>query len=758
MPIGDDSDNLLIGTDAAETIHGLGGNDTIDGRGGGDQLFGDTGNDTFLFTGSYLSSDHVDGGADRDTVDFSGIQWPQPTDPNSRMSWSVNVNLASRTYDTSVLYELPQGQVGYSVRSTVINVENVIGSSGNDTIIGDQNDNVITGGAGNDVLEGRGGNDRFLFTGAWMDSDTVHGGSNRHGSDTLDFSGLDFSSITPPPGATQTFSLNVNLNAGTFGTGSMTTYADGSWSSWGVLSTVAGVEDVVGSYLDDTITGNSRDNNIWGGAGNDTLDGGVGANNVRGTDNLYGGTGNDTYILHGPNIETSVFEDADSGIDTVIVYGANYALADNFENLTIWSPGTRVGEGNDLDNIITGQRAGGSPRQPAPTFHFFGEGGNDTLNGAAGGDLLDGGTGNDILNGNFGNDLLRGGLGADRLNGGNGNDTADYSLATGRVAVDLVLGGTAGEAAGDIYASVENVTGSAFGDDITGDAAANILRGGDGADFIDGRGGADILDGGNGDDHFLVDNRDQVIGGTGYDYVRAISSTSNFRFNVAGTDVEVVEGNNGNDVIDATGVGYNVTLIGGAGRDNLTGGNGDDALLGGDGNDTLTGGAGFDQLVGGDGNDTLIAGPVSSPTGDLLLGGLGNDTLVGAGNGRLFGEEGRDTITAAANDYAHGGADNDTLTGGAGMQELDGGLGNDVLTGSAGGDFFDFHDNWGNDRITDFQIGLDKLNMQNVTGLDSFSQLSIHAVSGGTAIDFGGNSIVLSGVQVQNVTADMFLI
>jgi Ca2+-binding RTX toxin-like protein len=752
MPIGDDSDNLLIGTDAAETIHGLGGNDTIDGRGGGDQLFGDTGNDRFLFTGSYLSSDHVDGGGDRDTVDFSGIQWAQPTDPNSRMSWSVNVDLASRTYDTSVLYTFPQGQVGYSVSSTVINVENVIGTSGNDTIIGDQNDNVITGGAGNDFLEGRGGNDRFLFTGAWMDNDAVYGGSNRHGHDTLDFSGLDFSSIAPPPGATQTFSLNVNLSAGTFGTGSMTTYADGSWSSWGVLSTENSIEDVVGSYLDDTITGDSRANNIWGGAGNDTLEG------FGGGDNIYGGTGNDTYIIRGNGTDTSIFEDADSGIDTVICdTGIDYALADNFENLTIrTSIGIRVGEGNDADNIITGEFA--RRRGDGPTFHFFGEGGNDTLNGAERADLLDGGTGNDTLNGNAGDDLLRGGFGADHLNGGIGKDTADYSLATERVAVDLVLGGTAGEAAGDTYVAVENVTGSAFGDDITGNAAANVLRGGDGADFIDGRGGADILDGGNGDDHFTVDNADQVIGGAGYDYVRAGASMSNFRFNVAGTDVEVVEGNNGNDVINATSVSYSVTLIGGAGRDNLTGGNGDDALLGGDGNDTLTGGAGFDQLVGGDGNDTLIAGHVSSPTGDLLFGGLGNDTLVGAGNGRLFGEEGRDTITAAANDYAHGGADNDTLTGGAGMQELDGGLGNDVLAGGADGDFFDFHDNWGNDRITDFQIGLDKLNMQNVTGLDSFSQLSIHAVSGGTAIDFGGNSIVLSGVQVQNVTADMFLI
>ena len=725
MPIGDDSDNLLIGTDAAETIHGLGGNDTIDGRGGGDQLFGDAGNDRFLFTGSYLSSDHVDGGADRDTLDFSGIQWAQPTDPNSRMSWSVNVDLANQTYDTSVFFDSPAGHVGLSVSSTVINVENVIGTSGNDTIVGDINDNVITGGAGSDVLEGRGGNDRFLFTGAWMDSDTVHGGSNRHGHDTLDFSGLDFSSITPPPGGTQTFSLNVNLRTGTFGTGSMTTYADGSWSSWGALSSVAGVEDVVGSYLDDTITGNGRDNNIWGGAGNDTLDGGYGANDVTGADNLYGGTGNDTYIVRGSG--TSIFEDADSGIDTVIVYGANYALADNFENLTIWSPGNRVGEGNDLDNIITGERVGGGHGRPAPNFHFFGEGGNDTLNGVGGADLLDGGTGNDTLNGNSGDDLLRGGLGADHLNGGNGKDTADYSLATERVAVNLALGGTAGEAYGDTYVSVENVTGTGFSDHLTGDAAANILRGGDGQDFIDGGLGVDLLKGDGGDDALLGGGGDDVLeGGAGGD---------RFLFTGAWMDSDTVKGGSnlfGRDTLDFSGLDFSsITPPPG-------------------GTQTFSLNVNLHTGTFGTSSMTTYADGSWSAWGAL-------STVNGVED--VFGSKLDDTITGTTgNNNIWGVAGNDTINGGNGADHLNGGTGNDVLTGGGGADYFDFHYDWGNDRITDFRIGVDLLNMQEVFGLDNFSQLSIRAVSGGTQISFDGNSIMLSGVQVQNVTADMFLI
>ena len=54
---------------------------------------------------------------------------------------------------------------------------------------------------------------------------------------------------------------------------------------------------------------------------------------------------------------------------------------------------------------------------------FYGDGGNDTINGGAGNDALYGGTGNDYLYGNDGDDILDGGEGNDYLNGGNGNDT-----------------------------------------------------------------------------------------------------------------------------------------------------------------------------------------------------------------------------------------------------------------------------------------------------------------------------------------------
>jgi len=51
--------------------------------------------------------------------------------------------------------------------------------------------------------------------------------------------------------------------------------------------------------------------------------------------------------------------------------------------------------------------------------------------------------------------------------------------------------GSGGEAQGDIFNSIENVTGSAAADDITGNNAANALNGWAGQDVLRGRGGGD---------------------------------------------------------------------------------------------------------------------------------------------------------------------------------------------------------------------------------------------------------------------------
>jgi len=98
---------------------------------------------------------------------------------------------------------------------------------------------------------------------------------------------------------------------------------------------------------------------------------------------------------------------------------------------------------------------------------------------------------------------------------------------------------------------------------------------------------------------------------------------------VAGLRQVIVQGGDGNDLIDASAQrdrGLRLVLDGGAGNDVLLGGAGNDVLLGGDGDDWLDGGGGSDLLVGGSGNDHLDGG--NDRDRDLLIGGQGADTFV----------------------------------------------------------------------------------------------------------------------------------
>ena len=109
----------------------------------------------------------------------------------------------------------------------------------------------------------------------------------------------------------------------------------------------------------------------------------------------------------------------------------------------------------------------------------------DLIKGLAGNDLLEGGGGADTLDGGDGNDTLVGGAGGDALIGGAGIDTASYADATAGVTADLADSSfNTGDAAGDTYSGIENLTGSAFNDRLIGDANANVFDGGAGNDTV----------------------------------------------------------------------------------------------------------------------------------------------------------------------------------------------------------------------------------------------------------------------------------
>ena len=118
--------------------------------------------------------------------------------------------------------------------------------------------------------------------------------------------------------------------------------------------------------------------------------------------------------------------------------------------------------------------------------------------------------------------------------------------------------------------------------------------------------------------------------------VDVLSGTSTVgSFDRAGFAEISVSGLNGHDTIAVDGtISLKATLLGGNGRDTLTGGAGGDLIQGGNGRDTLYGRAGDDTLeggnakdvlAGGDGNDSLSGGRGK----DTVTGGLGTDTYLG---------------------------------------------------------------------------------------------------------------------------------
>jgi Ca2+-binding RTX toxin-like protein len=123
---GNGSDNSIIGSDGDNRLYGLEGNDSLEGGRGDDFLDGGAGNDTVSYASALLG---------------------------------VLINL-----------KITAGQdTKWAGTDTLINIENIIGSNGDDILIGNTGDNVFNGGYGNDSMNGGLGND-LLIGGLGLDS------------------------------------------------------------------------------------------------------------------------------------------------------------------------------------------------------------------------------------------------------------------------------------------------------------------------------------------------------------------------------------------------------------------------------------------------------------------------------------------------------------------------------------------------------------------------------------------------------------
>lgn len=273
----------------------------------------------------------------------------------------------------------------------------------------------------------------------------------------------------------------------------------------------------------------------------------------------------------------------------------------------------------------------------------------------------------------------------------------------------------------------------------------------DGDDTVDGRGGDDLL--------FLFGGDDVGRGGSGSDVIQGGAGNDRL-FGGGGNDTlfggagrDFVNGGGGNDAI--RGGGGNDRLVGRAGADDIAGNGGNDVLIGNAGSDVLSGGGrsdvlrgqrGNDTLDGGRGRDTLDGGKGS----DLLKGGALADILRGGGQGdRLFGNNGADRLAGGAgNDALFGGRGADQLFGGGRSDRLDGGVGNDVLDGGRGRDTFVFTAG-GADRITDFEVGIDTIDLSGVDGVQDAVDRNA-----GALIRFDGGRVLVLGVDADDLGAD----
>ena len=673
---GSSFDDILIGDRGDNRIEGVHGNDELDGREGDDLLAGEAG------------ADIIRGGAGADTASYY----------NSKAG--VEVRLDDGT-----------ARGGDAEGDTLTGIENLTGSRYADILAGDSGDNRLEGLAGADELDGGPGIDTAAYGSSltWVvvrlydgtardgdaEGDTLTGIENLTGSDHGDILAGDGNAnrleggagddrleglgradeLLGGPGSdtaayTQSFAgVEIRLHDGTvrggdaegdsFGT-ELVEYTDDDGNTQVVE--LPDIENLTGSGHADILEGDLRDNRLEG---------------LAGADELSGGPGNDTaaYRLSHAGVEVSLHDGTARGGDAE---GDTFAM--EMVEHTDGDGNTQMVELPDIENLTGSGHA-------------------------------------DILEGDLRDNRLEGLGGADELIGGPGSDTAAYSLSYGGVWVNL-HDGTAqgGDAEGDTFAGIENLTGSGYTDVLTGNSGANRLEGGAGNDFLEGRDGADELVGGPGLDSAMY--RDSPAGvevrlhdgtargghaeGDTFPVMQTIDyvDTDGVAGEVEVTDIEHLYGSDFDDILASdfgsnllAGFSGNDELYGREGNDSLFGGTGDDELDGGKGHDFLTGGPGADALRGGDGFDwadyasSASGVEVNLHDGSARGGDAGGDTFPGRKTIKFIDGAGvMQSAEISDIEALNGSMYDDVLVGDRGDNRIEGMDGNDVLDGRGGDD------------------------------------------------------------------------
>ncbi len=609
---GDAQGDTLTGI---EQVTGSAYNNSLIGSAGADSLYGGAGNDTLM------------GGAGADSLDGgTGVNMAEYATSGA----AVNVNLTTGV-----------NTGGDAQGDTLTNIQNLTGSTHNDTLTGDAGANVIYGGTGSDAIYGGAGNDTIVAGPELVAPTTMHLSWSQQGGNGTNLAG----------GFTQSTD-GFNVGVGYTNLGQSTGFAESNTQEY--VASGESYSTTSGAQLAGTGGGNTSEVTL-----NFSADQGSGwqgtASNVNFRINDVDAMNNGGWI---DVVKIYAYDANGNLVPVTITPSSNDSVSGNTLTAGNVSENPNSAGGSALVNVagpvskivIDYSNAGGSSQvlyltdvyfqaTPSDDDTVYGGDGNDVISGGAGNDLLYGDAGNDVLYGGAGNDTLVGGTGADSLDGGAGENLADYSASSSAVNVNLATNANSGgDAAGDTLTAIQDVTGSAFNDTITGDGNANVLYGGNGNDQIYGGGGNDSLFGGNGND--------TLAGGAGADYIDGGAGTDMADYSASGAAVTVNLATNVNLGGDAAGDTLvsieNVT--GSAFADSITGDGNANALYGGAGNDSLYGGAGNDTLVGGAGADRLDGG-TGTDMADYSASGAAVTVNLGTGLG-AGGDAAGDTLTA----------------------------------------------------------------------------------------------------------------
>ena len=312
----------------------------------------------------------------------------------------------------------------------------------------------------------------------------------------------------------------------------------------------------------------------------------------------------------------------------------------------------------------------------------------------------------------------------------------------------------------------EIVTGTSGEDTLTGGPNGDSITGLDSNDTLAGLGGGDTLVGGDG-----IDFADYRTNGAGL--VVDLSNTANNTGDAVGDTYDSIEGVLGSttNANTLTAAASGTRMVGGDLGDTINGGNGNDFLDGGAGVDTMTGGLGDDRYFvdsfgfagdivtesAGEGYDRIMAS-----VDVILADNIEAGNITGTGNINMAGNDEDNWLTGnSGNNILVGGLGRDRLNGGAGNDTLTGSQGNDILEGGAGADVFVVSPGDGVDRVLDFELGVDLIDITS-TGL-TFANLDIRALSADSLIIYDPFAnpdvgiLTLDGVSVGDLSAANFI-